>query len=311
MDPHSSGRTARSLETLHALGYFAPEVEAELVELGVRKGRATYFASRSAAMGRVGAGTVAATFFVFKPALVAKFIPTAWEAADPADVVAARRRGIDAAYRRLLGADVLAAPEIAEAAALTRTASEACDPAGRPLYAAHADLDWPDEPHLALWHGLTLLREHRGDGHIAALLSAGLTGLEALVTHTATGTGFTVPAAQLTRGWTEEEWAATVAGLADRGLLTAGRHPDRGRCRSAGQGRVGHRRDGLRTLGPARRGRHRSAQGDRQAAGQGGRRRRRFPQRRVRLSATWPCLTCGSARRCGPPGRPAPAAARR
>src|SRR6478735_1226122 len=109
MDPRISGRTARSLETLHALGYFAPEVEAELVALGVRKGRATYFASRSAALGRVGAGTVAATFFVFKPALVAKLIPAAWDATDPADVVAARRRGIDAAYRRLLGDAALAA----------------------------------------------------------------------------------------------------------------------------------------------------------------------------------------------------------
>lgn len=220
MDPHLSGRTARSLETLHSLGYFAPEVEAELVALGMRKGRATYFASRSAAMGRVGAGTVAATFFVFKPALVAKLIPAAWDAVEPAAVVTARLRGIDAAYRRLLGDDALAAPEIAEAAELTRTAVAACDPAGRPLYAGHADLDWPDEPHLALWHGLTLLREYRGDGHIAALLSEGLTGIEALVSHTATGTGFTVPAAQLTRGWTEDEWAAAVAGLAERGLMT-------------------------------------------------------------------------------------------
>ncbi len=220
MDPRISGRTARSLETLHALGYFAPEVEAELVALGVRKGRATYFASRSAALGRVGAGTVAATFFVFKPALVAKLIPAAWDAAEPAEVVAARRRGIDAAYRRLLGDAALAAPEIAEAAELTRTAVAGCDPAGRPLYAGHADLEWPEQPHLALWHGLTLLREHRGDGHIAALLGAGLTGIEALVTHTATGTGFTVPAAQLTRGWTEEEWATATAGLADRGLMS-------------------------------------------------------------------------------------------
>ncbi|MEP9363402.1 hypothetical protein ABLE68_10580 [Nocardioides sp. CN2-186] len=221
MDPHLSGRTARSLETLHSLGYFAPEVEAELVALGMRKGRATYFASRSAAMGRVGPGTVTATFFVFKPALVAKLIPAAWDAAEPQAVVAARLRGIDAAYRRLLGDDAVAAPEIAEAAELTRTAVAACDPAGRPLYAGHADLDWPDEPHLALWHGLTLLREYRGDGHIAALLSAGLTGIEGLVTHTATGTGFTVPAAQLTRGWSEDEWAATVAGLAERGLMTS------------------------------------------------------------------------------------------
>ena len=134
------------------------------------------------------------------------------------------RRGaaarLDAAYRRLLGDEVATSPEVAEAAELTRTAVAACDPAGRPLYAAHADLAWPTEPHLALWFGLTLLREFRGDGHIAATLSAGLNGLEALVTHTATGTGFTEPAAKATRAWSDEQWAAAVAGLAGRGLMT-------------------------------------------------------------------------------------------
>ena len=207
--------------TLHALGYFAPEVEAEVTALGVRRGRGAYFASRSAAMGRVGAGAVTATFYVFNPALVAKMVPACWEAAPPEDVVAARLRGIDAVYRRLLGDDVLASPEVAEAAELVRTAAGACSPEGRALHAAHADLPWPEEPHLALWHGLTLLREHRGDGHVAVLLAAGLSGLEALVTHTATGTGFTQPAAQATRGWSDEEWQGAVDGLAARGLLTA------------------------------------------------------------------------------------------
>ena len=221
MDPRLAGRTARLLEPLHALGYFAPEVEAEVVGVGVRKGRGTYFASRSAAMGRVGAGPVAATFYVFNPSLVAHFIPAAWEAASPEDVVAARYRGVSGAYARLLGEEVLASDEVREAADLARTASAGCTVAGRPLYAAHADLAWPDEPHLVLFHALTLLREHRGDGHVAALIGADLSGIEALVTHTATGKGFTRPAAQATRAWSDEEWAAAVAGLAERGLMTS------------------------------------------------------------------------------------------
>jgi len=220
MDPRTSGRTARKLETLHALGYFAPEVDAEVSGLGVRTGRGSYFASRSAAMGRVGPGVVTATFYVFSPGLVAKFVPSCWEAASPADVVAARYRGIDAAYRRLLGEEVLASPEVAEAADLVQAASEGCTPGGRSLYAGHAELAWPDEPHLRLWHGLTLLREHRGDGHVVALQHAGLSGVEALVTHTATGRGFTQPAAQATRGWSDEQWAAAVDGLVGRGLMT-------------------------------------------------------------------------------------------
>ena len=220
MDPHSSGRTARSLETLHALGYFVPEVEEEVTALGVRRGRGAYFASRSAAMGRVGPGPVAA-FFVFSPSLVAHFVPACWEAATPEDVIAARYRGVDAAYRRLLGQEVLDSPEMAEAAGLARTAAGACAPEGRALYAAHADLPWPEAPHLALFHALTLVREHRGDGHVATEVSHGLSGLESLVTHTATGTGFTVPAAQATRGWSSEEWDACAADLHRRGLLAA------------------------------------------------------------------------------------------
>ena len=182
MDPRLAGRTARLLEPLHALGYFAPEVDAEVSGLGVRRGRATYFASRSAAMGRVGAGPVAATFYVFNPSLVAHFIPAAWEAASPEDVVAARYRGVSAAWSRLLGEEVLASDDVREAADLARTASAGCGVAGRPLFAAHADLAWPDEPHMVLFHALTLLREHRGDGHVAALIGADLSGIEALVT---------------------------------------------------------------------------------------------------------------------------------
>ncbi len=229
MDPRLAGRTARLLEPLHALSYFAPEVEAEVVGLGVRRGRATYFASRSAAMGRVGAGPVAATFYVFNPSLVAHFIPAAWEAADPEDVVAARHRGVSSAWGRLLGQEALVSDEVREAADLARSATTGCTVAGRPLYAAHADLAWPDEPHLVLFHAITLLREHRGDGHVAALIGADLSGIEALVTHTATGRGFTRAAAQATRAWSDEEWSGCQADLVERGLLSdAGELTDEG-----------------------------------------------------------------------------------
>ena len=142
------------------------------------------------------------------------------EAASPEDVVAARYRGVSAAWSRLLGEETLASDEVREAADLARTAAAGCTVAGRPLYAAHADLPWPDEAHMALFHALTLLREHRGDGHVAALIGSDLSGIEALVTHTATGKGFTQPAAQATRAWSDEDWSAAVAGLAERGLMT-------------------------------------------------------------------------------------------
>ena len=195
------------------------------------------------------------------------------------------RPGCAASTRRTAGCSattVATSPEVAEAAELTRTAAAACDPAGRPLYAAHADLEWPVEPHLALWFGLTLLREFRGDGHIAATLSAGLTGLEALVTHTATGTGFTEPAAKATRGWSEEQWARRGRRPRRARPDDRRRRPHRAGHRAARRDRVRHRRAGGGALGRARRGRHVPPGRDRQAAGPAGGRERRLPGRGLR-----------------------------
>lgn len=229
MDAHDAGRIARSLETLHAFGYFAPEVEEELTGIGLRRGRMCYFASRSAPMGAVTPGTVAATFFVFNPTLVEHHLSGVWALASPEEVTAARYRGISRAWGRILGD--LDPDEVAEAAELARTAALACSVVGRPLSAAHAGLAWPSEPHLVLFHALTIVREHRGDGHIAALLGEGLSGLQALVSHTATGRGFTVSAARATRGWSEGEWDEAVADLFDHGVLTTqGDLTDEGRA---------------------------------------------------------------------------------
>ncbi len=220
-----SRRCYQALNPLHSLIYFAPEADEELTSVGLRAGRMGYFASRSAAMGAVGAGAVAATFFNFSPALVARHIPQAWQLAAPATILEARLRAVDRALRRLLGEETLADPAVAEAARLAAEAASACDAAGRPLYAAHAELPVPEQPHLALWHALTLLREHRGDGHVAALTAAELTGIEALVSHTATGKAFTGEFARASRGWSQEEWDACVERLRDRGLLDAAGAP--------------------------------------------------------------------------------------
>ncbi|MFC7448988.1 SCO6745 family protein [Rhodococcus daqingensis] len=223
MDARTAGQAARTLDLIHGMSYFAPEVNESLVAAGLSPGRMCYFAGRSAAMGAVGAGVVAATFYNFNPAAISPVIPVAWTQARPEEVVAARYRGVDAAMRRIFGAEAIAAPAFDEAAALAATAARAIpDAAGRPLYAGHAGTAWPSEPHLVLWHSLTLLREYRGDGHIAALQTAGLSGLEALVTHTATGTGFQEQFAKSRRGWSDEQWNEAVDSLTERGLLDAG-----------------------------------------------------------------------------------------
>ena len=204
---------------LHSLIYFAPEAEQRFTAAGLEPGRMSYFAGRSAPMGAVGAGVVTATFYNFSPGLVAHCIPRAWELARPDAVIGARFAAADAALTRLLGPDVITSQDMIAMAELTREAAAACRPEGRPLYAGHADLAWPDAPHLVMWHALSLLREHRGDGHTAALVAAELSGLEALVSHTATGQGFLTEFAQASRGWSEEEWKGATEALTSRGLL--------------------------------------------------------------------------------------------
>ncbi|MFJ5641947.1 hypothetical protein [Streptomyces sp. NPDC093223] len=219
LEPRAGRRCHTLLNSLHATHFFSPELAEELAALGVTHPRAVNFAVRAAALGPVGPGTVTATFYNYKYELVARHVPAVWRTASPADVLAARARAVDASMRRLLGADAVASAEMAEAAGLALRATEACSRSGRPLYAAHADLPVPEEPHLAYWHAATLLREHRGDGHLATLIAAGLDGLEAVVTHTATGKGMTPKWVLATRGWSREDWDAAVLRLRERGLL--------------------------------------------------------------------------------------------
>jgi hypothetical protein len=217
-----AGRAHRATDSLHSLIYFAPEAEQQYTAIGLRPGRMGYFASRSAAMGAVCAGVTAATFYNFNPEVVARVIPRAWTLASPEDILAARFTVADLALRRLLGTGTgtgTGSGEVAEASELAREATLALAPEGRPLFAAHAGLAWPREPHLVLWHALTLLREYRGDGHLVALQSAGLSGIESIVTHTATGRGFLESSAKLLRGWSDEQWSAAVDGLRARGLM--------------------------------------------------------------------------------------------
>lgn len=220
VDLTAAAKLAGRLEPCHSFIYFAPEAGMNYHELGL-SGASGYFASRSAAMGAVNAEVVIATFFNFKPELVRGSMDGVWDTTTPTALLEARRDAADKALRRMLGDDINH-PDLAAAAQLTRKAAETADPVGRPLFAGHAGLDWPDQPHLVFFHAVTLLREHRGDGHVAALMLEGLDAVEALVTHAASGTlRLPVSLLQATRGWTDEEWAAGKDRLRDRGLMGA------------------------------------------------------------------------------------------
>jgi hypothetical protein len=209
------------LEPLHTMVYFVPEAGERYTAAGISNGRSGYFASRSAPMGVVPAEVVISTFYNFSPGLVRKAIPSCWESSSPEAMIQARYDAVDAAWTRLLGEAELKSDEMAEAAALGREACSAIEDeiVGRPLFAGHAALPWPEPEHLQLWHAATLLREHRGDGHIAALVLAGLSGLEASVTYIAYGSAFNEELQRKTRGYTEEEWEQTKTDLRQQGIL--------------------------------------------------------------------------------------------
>ncbi|MFE2996073.1 hypothetical protein ACFXG4_13770 [Nocardia sp. NPDC059246] len=220
LSPATARLTYRALEPVHGMIYFSPHGPQVYRELGITDPRMMYFASRSAAFGPVPAEVTIATFFNFNPAAVRAVLPAAWNIAAPTDILHARLAAADRSLRQAWGVDV-DGPEVREAATLARQAAErACERAhGRPLFAAHAALPWPAEPHLVLWHAQTLLREFRGDGHVALLLTEGLSGLEALITHAAAGE---IPpeVLRISRSWTEQDWAQGVAALRDRNWLT-------------------------------------------------------------------------------------------
>ena len=201
MDPLTARRTWRTPEMIHGFVYFAPEPIQAYAALGL-SARAGYFASRSAPMGATSAELVIATFFNFEPAHVRSNMAGVWDNVTPAALLDAR-----------LEADVVAA---------------CAHLSGKPLFAGHASLPWPDDPLLVLWHAQTLLREFRGDIHIAAMTAEGIDGCEALVTHAATG-DVTRETLQGSRVWSDDQWDAAVESLRAKGHLDSeGSFTDKG-----------------------------------------------------------------------------------
>ncbi|OBG62375.1 MULTISPECIES: hypothetical protein [unclassified Mycobacterium] len=202
-------------EPVHAVTYFAPEARAALDGLGYRGFWMGYFAARSAPLGPVPRQVVTAIFYNFAPERIAKALPAAWEVAGPDAALRARQESAVAALRRYGlgdGENIRAAAELAGKAA-RRAPLDA-----RPLFAANLALPWPDDPLAALWHATTLLREHRGDGHVAVLAAAGVSGRESNVLHAAAG-GVPREYIARTRDYDEAAWRHHEQRLAERGLL--------------------------------------------------------------------------------------------
>lgn len=215
--PSLARRFFDRLEPVHAVTYFAPESRAALDALGYRGFWAGYFAARSAPLGVVAPEVVTAVFYNFTPERVAKALPAAWDIAPPATLLTTRQESAVAALRR---SGVTDSDATRTAAQLAAKAARTAPLDGRPLYAANRALEWPDEPLATLWHAVTLLREHRGDAHVAVLTSEGISGRECNVLHAAAGR---VPREMImrSRDYDDEQWAHHVDRLRQRGWLDA------------------------------------------------------------------------------------------
>jgi Helix-turn-helix family len=212
-------------EPVHAVTYFAREARQSFEEAGLRGFWRGYFAGRAAPLGPVPAAPVIAAFFNFAPRMVARAIPDVWQRLPADDVLQVRAEGANAALARLTADQP--AEAVAEAADLLEAVAMRLDHAGRVLGAANASLEPAPTPLDRLWQAATTLREHRGDGHVAALVATGLSGCEVLVWRAAYD--LSRDALQPHRGWTDEEWAIAVARLIERGWLDAtGRPTDTG-----------------------------------------------------------------------------------
>lgn len=225
-EPRLARRFFDRFEPVHAVTYFSPESRAAFDGLGYRGFWMGYFAGRSAPLGIVPAEVVSAMFYNFAPSRVAKALPAAWEIAPPGSALRAREDSAVATLRRygLTDDGVRAAAELAAKAARHAPLD------GRPLFAANAALPWPTESLAALWHATTLLREQRGDAHVAVLASSGLSGRESNVLHAAAGR---VPVEMImrSRDYDEVQWRDYQDRLAERGLLDSdGALTDAGRA---------------------------------------------------------------------------------
>ncbi len=223
-------RAQAAFEPYVVMMFLSPEIHARYKALGLR-GRQGYFLQRAAPMGQVPAEVVTATFYNFNPTLVASGINTGWQLITPEAIWRECLEACTEALSRLLppaeGEDEVMG-NIEKALPLVKQASEGLSPAGRALFGGCQSIPWPDAPMQALWHGLNLLREYRGDGHIIALMSESIAPLECLLLQAAYSTRLPLQFLLTSRAWSEEVKAAQE-NLAKRDLLVDGALTDKGR----------------------------------------------------------------------------------
>jgi len=224
--PAVSGWMLATLGVVHAPVYRSRELRGRFADAGVTERMATYLAQRAAPLGPAGPQLVTATFYGFSPAVVTAHLPAVWERVTPAEVLTFTLDAMRELLGRLIGDR---APEVEELAALLGPVADAHPLAGRPLAAAWASVPRTGEPLLDLWLATCVIRESRGDGHVALLVAEDIGPIES---HFVTQGDDPAkrPGLEALRGWTTAELDDAAAQLRQRGLLDAdGRRTDAAR----------------------------------------------------------------------------------
>ena len=208
-------RLGRTIEPLAAAVYFAPEAQKRYQALGLNYFEG-YFCSRSACMGAAPWRVVAGVFAAFKPAVVERAVTGGWQKTTPEQLLEARLAGARDQVLRMAGEHT---DRFLAAADLLLEMTDGVDGSGRPLFSGLAGLPvpGPDDPAGRLWRAADLVREHRGDGHVAAWIShvdsTEITVLSEL------WWGIEPGSYVWTRGYDADDVAAARGRLTDRGLL--------------------------------------------------------------------------------------------
>nr|WP_284747869.1 MarR family transcriptional regulator [Amycolatopsis sp. RTGN1] len=206
------------VEPIATITFSAGPTEAFLA-LGMRNYWDGYFAGRAAPLGLAPAEVVHGVFYNFADGEVARHIPWVWEKTTPDEAIAVRERASATALRQMIG-DLAGSPGLAQVADLATRAAVSAPTEGRALYAGLRALAVPEDPVARLWHAATLLREHRGDGHNAALVAHGIGGTEAHVL-LALSLGMKAEEFGRVHHLPKAQLAAVIDGLRDRGLVDA------------------------------------------------------------------------------------------
>lgn len=183
-----------------------------------------YVWGRAASLGEPDPAVVAATFAVFEPGFVAAVYDAGRAACGRATMLEARSTATIASLT-----DALGDADVATVADALASAVVDLDGAGRPLFSGLRNQPWPEGPVGRLWRSCELVREHRGDGHVAACVAAGLGPVEMNVL-TELWVGMPLGSYTATRGWSPRAITAAADGLRGRGLLDGDDLSGRGRA---------------------------------------------------------------------------------